>query len=403
MKKIIVVAIILIVILIIGIGVLILHKAEEESIRKDLASIILKEDMTVEFGKEVKVSDFIENINGNLINDYKIDTENLGEMKVEFEFKNIKNKKRKSEFIVNVVDKTPPKIFSGSSYSVEVGYNKNLADVLLSADDIDDNPKREILGEYDFNTIGNYNLKYVVTDSSGNIAEKEFVLYVKEKSTRKPAPSEKLDISEVVTNYKNEKTKIGVDVSKWQGDVNWQEVKNSGIEFAMMRMGYQTEFDGECVLDPYFDANIKGAKAAGLPVGVYFHSYSKNVNQAVEQAKWVEEKLKGYEIDLYVAFDWESWSSFNTLGMSLYTINKSANSFLNILEEAGYKGMLYSSKTYLDKIWYPSKYDVWLAQYNDKATYDGEYLIWQMSNIGKVNGIKGDVDIDIMYLKENAE
>ena len=84
--------------------------------------------------------------------------------------------------------------------------------------------------------------------------------------------------------------------------------------------------------------------------------------------------------------------------MSLYTINKVANTFLDILEKSGYEGMLYSSKTYLEKIWYPSKYKTWLAQYNSEATYSGDYWIWQMSSTGKIDGINGDVDIDIMYL-----
>lgn len=121
----------------------------------------------------------------------------------------------------------------------------------------------------------------------------------------------------------------------------------------------------------------------GLPVGVYFYSYAKTVGQAKEQAKWVKENLKNYELQLGVAFDWESWNSFNTAGMSFYTINKAANVFLDTLQDAGYKGMLYSSKTYLEKIWYPTKHDTWLAQYNKAATYEGEYSIWQMSNVRK--------------------
>ena len=165
----------------------------------------------------------------------------------------------------------------------------------------------------------------------------------------------------------------------------------------MIRMGYQTDYDGECKVDPYFIANITGAKEAGLPVGLYFYSYAKNVNQAKEQAEWVKENIKKYEIDLPIAFDWESWSSFNTTGMSFYTINKAANTFLDILKEAGYEGMLYSSKNYLEKIWYPTKYDIWLAQYNNKVTYEGEYSIWQMCDTGKIAGINEPVDIDIMY------
>jgi len=272
--------------------------------------------------------------------------------------------------------------------------------VLLSADDIDDNPTREILGKYDFNVVGDYNLTYVVTDASGNQAKKEFVLYVKEKTNTVAKEPEPINIEDILINYKTDKTKIGIDVSKWQGEINWEEVKASGIEFAILRVGYQTDYDGDYVVDPYFISNIEGAQKVGLPIGSYFYSYAKNVNQAKEQAEWVKENLKGYEIELGIAFDWESWNSFNKTGMSLYTINKVANTFLDILEEAGYKGMLYSSKNYLEKIWYPTKHDTWLAQYNDKATYEGEYSIWQMCSTGKVGGIKGNVDVDIMYLEK---
>ena len=404
MKKIIIFAIILVVILIVIIGCLI-YKDHKENIKLDATSVTLKENLTIEFAKNAKVSDFIQNLNGTLVNDYEIYTETLGDVKVSFEYINIKNKKRPFEFTIKTIDVNPPKIFSGSSYTVTVGSSKNLTEELLSGDDIDDNPKREIIGNYDFNTVGNYNLTYVVTDSSGNQTKKDFVLYVKEKSNNNepPPPKEKLEIAEVLNKHKNENTKIGIDVSKWQGDINWQEVKDAGIEFAIIRVGYQTDYDGDYVVDPYFIANINGAKEVGLPVGIYFYSYAKNVNQAIEQANWVKENLKGYDIDLPIAFDWESWNSFNKTGMSFYTINKVANIFLDTLVDAGYKGMLYSSKTYLEDIWYPTKHDTWLAQYNSKATYGGEYSIWQMSSVGKVTGIKGDVDIDIMYMDKKSK
>ena len=397
MKKVIMFVIILIVILIVGISVWI-YKEEQDNIKIDTESITLKENLTVEFGKKVKVSDFIERLDGTLISDDEIFTEKLGNIQVSFDFINVKNKKRTSKFTINVVDINSPQIFSGSSYTVKVGYNKNLTDVLLSGDDVDDNPIREVVGEYDLNTVGNYDLTYVVTDSSGNQATKQFTLYVKEESDEKTSKGKSLPIADVLKDYKTEGTKIGIDVSKWQQDINWNEVKNDGIEFAMIRIGYQTDYDGDYVLDPYFIANIEGAKSVGLPVGIYFYSYAKNVGQAIEQAKWVKENLKDYEIDLPIAFDWESWTSFNKTGMSFYTINKVANTFLDTLEEMGYKGMLYSSKTYLEKIWYQTKHKTWLAQYNDVATYKGEYSIWQMSNLVRVNGINGDVDIDIMYL-----
>lgn len=404
MKKIIIITAIILVIALVGVTTWIYLDAKENE-RLDRESVTLKENLTIEFGKEAKVSDFIANLNGTLIEDKEIDTESIGDKQVSFEYKNIKNKKRKYEFNIKIIDVNEPQIFSSSTYTVSVGYTKKLTDVLLSVDDIDDNPKREIIGEYDLNTAGTYDLTYVVTDSSGNQAKKQLKLNVKEKSnaptqTDKPKEEEKLLISDVITNHKTEKTKIGIDVSKWQGEINWEEVKNAGVEFVIIRMGYQTDFDGENVLDPYFEKNIQGAKMAGLPVGLYFHSYAKNINQAKEQAEWIKENIKDYKIDLGIAFDWESWSVFNTVGMSLYTINKSANTFLDTLQEAGYKGMLYSSKNYLEKIWYPTNHETWLAQYNTKATYEGEYSIWQMSDKGKVDGIKGDVDIDIMYLEK---
>lgn len=365
----------------------------------DAEAVTLKEDLTVEFAKNVKVSDFIENLNGTLIEDREINTEKLGENQVSFEYKNIKNKTKTFEFTVKVIDKTSPQILSGSSYTVNVGYQKNLVDSLFSGDDADDNPTRKIVGEYDVNKPGDYDLTYVVTDSSGNQAKKDFVLHVKEKSKdEEKEETKKIDMADVLENYKTENAKIGIDVSKWQEEIDWHEVKNAGIEFAMIRIGYQTEYDGDCVLDPCFVANMEGAKAAHLPVGIYFYSYAKNVKQAKTQAEWVKENLKDYEIDLPIAFDWESWNSFNQAGMSFHTINKVANVFLETLEKAGYKGMLYSSKFYLEEIWHPSEYEIWLAQYNSRVTYEGEYSIWQMSEAGRVNGIENDVDIDVMYL-----
>lgn len=394
--KIILFVIVLIVILIVGIC----FWQYKENERLDAEAVTLKENLAIPFGADVKVSDCIENLKGNLVEDSKIDTEKLGEKPVSFEFMNLKNKRKKVEFSIKVIDTNPPQIFSGNSYTVQVGFDKNLADVLLSGDDADDNPTREIIGEYDVNAVGEYDLTYCVTDSSGNQTKKDFVLHVKEKSKEEKEKIKTIDIADIFENYKTENTKIGIDVSKWQEEIDWQEVKNAGIEFAMIRIGYQTEYDGDYVLDPCFVANIEGAKAAQIPVGIYFYSYAKNAQQAIDQAEWVKENLKNYEIDLPIAFDWESWNSFNQAGMSFYTINKVANTFLDTLEKAGYKGMLYSSKVYLEQIWYPTKYETWLAQYNSKVTYEGEYSIWQMSEAGRVNGIKENVDIDVMYLEK---
>ena len=177
MKKVVIIVVILITVLVVGIC----FWQYKENKKIEAEAIILKEDLSIEFGTEVKVSDFIENLKGSLIEDSQINTEQLGEKQVSFEYINVKNKRKMAEFTIKVVDTKLPQIFSGNSYTVKVGYDKNLADVLLSGDDADDNPTREILGEYDVNTIGDYNLTYCVTDSSGNQMKKDFVLHVKEK------------------------------------------------------------------------------------------------------------------------------------------------------------------------------------------------------------------------------
>lgn len=400
--KIIIFLILAIIIAVVGLGIW-AYKEEQENKRIDAEAVTLKENLTIEFGKKAKVSDFIEKLNGKLVNDNEIDTEKLGDIPVSFEFINIKNKKRTANFSIKTKDINAPKIFSGSSYTVKKGYNKNLTDVLVSGDDIDDNPIRKIEGEYDFNTVGDYKLTYIVTDSSGNETKKDFTLHVIDPQPtttpqQPPAPKEPIYFEDVKNKYKTDKTKIGIDVSKWQNEIDWEKVKNAGVEFAIIRMGYQTDYDGEYVIDPYFIANIEGAKRVGIPVGIYFYSYAKNVKQAEEQARWVNSQLEQYEIELPIAFDWESWNSFNTTGMSFYTINKSANVFLDTLVEKGHKGMLYSSKNYLEKIWYPTEHETWLAHYTDQTNYQGKYSVWQMCDTGRVEGINTNVDIDIMYL-----
>ena len=387
------------ILIIIAVGWIIIDKKENERI--DAEAVTLKENLQIEYGKKAKASDFIENLNGTMVNDTEIDTNKLGKIEVQFEFINIKNKKRTATFYIETKDVTAPKIFSGSSYTVKKGYNKQLENVLMSGDDIDDTPTRKIVGEYDFNTAGDYNLTYVVTDASGNETKKDFVLHVVEPSNNNTTPveKEKKNIEDIINTYKNEKTKIGIDVSKWQGEIDWQKVKESGIEFAIIRMGYQKDYDADFAIDPYFEQNMEGAKNAGIPVGLYFYSYAKTTAQAEEQANWVKEQIKNYKIDLPIAFDWESWSSFNKANMSFNTINKVADTFMKTISNNGdYAGMLYSSKNYLEKIWYPTEFKTWLAHYTSKTNYTGDYYIWQMCDTGKIDGINADVDIDIMYL-----
>lgn len=297
---------------------------------------------------------------------------------------------------IAVIDTIPPIIVLDDTYVVNIGYEKDLVNQIMSADDIDSNPKREIIGEYDVNTKGDYNLTYKIEDASGNITTKDFTLKVRESSSYK---EDNINFKDAINKYKTEETKIGIDVSKWQEKINWEEVKNEGVEFAILRMGYQKGFDGEVLVDPYFEQNIKGCKENDIPVAIYFSSYAKSEEESRNHAKWIYDNLKNKDLnDLTIAFDWENWSSFDTLGISLTDINNIADAFMEECENLGYRSMLYGSKTYLEEVWQNSKnYPVWLANYVSQTTYEKPYKLWQFCQTGLINGVTGAVDINVMY------
>lgn len=361
----------------------------------DNSGFITVDDMKVEVYSDTMISSKIESMNGTLLEDAKIDTNRIGKQTIEFLYKNEKGKKRRGNIQIEIVDTTEPIILMHNSYSVTVGYDKNLTDVILSADNYDSTPIREIIGVYDMNQVGSYALTYRVTDSSGNIATQDFILYVKEKNSSSSTPTY-TKFEDVVTLYKTDTTKIGIDVSKWQGEIDFNQLKNAGVEFIIIRVGNGEGFHASSLEDPYFKKNIEGATNVGIPVGIYYYSYATTKEEAKEQATWVIEKLKGYQIDLPIAFDWESWSYFNGLGLSLYDINTVADAFLQEIEKAGYDGILYGSKYYLQNIWQTTE-SVWLAHYTSKTDYDGLYRLWQLCDNGKVSGINGAVDINVMY------
>lgn len=298
----------------------------------------------------------------------------------------------------DIKDTTPPIIILDDIYIVKTGYEKDLVDVIMSADDIDPNPKREIIGDYNVNVSGEYNLTYKITDSMGNSTTKDFTLKVRDNYAYKD--DNKIYFDDAINTYKTNTTNIGIDVSKWQEDIDWKKVKTAGVEFAVLRMGYQNGFDGEVLVDPYFEQNVKGCKENGIPFSIYFSSYAKSVEESKSHAKWIHENLKGnsdYK-NLRISFDWENWSSFNKLGLSLKDINDIADVFMDTCRDLGYKSMLYGSKTYLNSVWQNNNnYPVWLANYVAETTYEGKYNIWQCSQTGIIDGVTGYVDIDIMY------
>lgn len=364
----------------------------------------LVSDLTAQFTSDVKVSDYILSINGKLVEDNKIDTTKLGVKKIKFYFVNEDDIKVSYEFEIEVVDETPPLVWLGNSYSVKVGTDVKLEDKIMCADNYDDNPKCEIEGDYDLNTAGAYNLVFKALDKNGNETKQNFVLNVYEPvvTTKSEAIGEKqevkyTDFKEIKSLHKNEDTMVGIDVSKWQGTIDFEKLKNAGVEFVMIRVGGTRGTNKEYFVDETFEYNIKQANKYNIKAGVYFYSYANSVEAAKKDARWVLKQIKDYDIDMPVAFDWEEWSNFNSYNLSLFGLTSLSEEFLNTIKKEGYKTLHYSSKSYLEDAWMNTSHDVWLAHYTKETNYQGDYKMWQLCDNGKVDGIDGLVDIDIYY------
>ena len=372
----------------------------------DNTGYTLIENLKVPVYSKVKVKDLIASIDGKVITNKTLNTEELGKQEVSFVYENEENKEKRGVFTIDVVDEEKPLVWLSGSYSARVGSDLNLEDEIFCADNYDSNPTCKIEGTYDLNTAGTYNLTYVATDSNKNEERINFTLNVYEPApattTQTPAPAEEREevvtaFNDVVATHKDENTEIGIDVSKWQGDIDFKKVKDAGATFVMIRVGSQQGVDGEYILDPYFKQNIENALANDLKVGVYFYSYANSKKEARKQATWVLNQIKDYEITLPIAFDWECYNSFNQMELSLFGLNEVAESFLEKVEDKGYDGMLYGSKNYLNSIWKYHDYDVWLAHYTDQTDYDSHYVMWQLCQDGRIDGINTAVDINVLY------
>ncbi len=361
--------------------------------------IVLVDNLTLEFNEKKKVSSYIESINGNIIDDFFIDSTELGKKEVTFQFINQDRIKLKYTYIVDVIDTKEPLIWLGNSYSVPVNSKIDLTKKILCGDNYDPKPNCYIEGNYDLSTVGSYPLTFQAVDNSGNKESVFFHLNVYEPNNHSnQAPKTYTNFSDIVTQYKNEHTKIGIDVSSWQGEIDFEAIKNAGVEFMMIRVGGTKGTNGEYFLDKQFERNIKGANQYGIDAGIYFYSYSDSLESARKDAKWVLQQIKDYKITLPIAFDWEEWAYFNDYNLSFFGLTSMAEAFLDTVSEKNYKGMLYSSKSYLEKIWLETGYDIWLAHYTNQTNYQGSYKMWQMCDNGKIEGINGNVDINVMYL-----
>ncbi len=196
---------------------------------------------------------------------------------------------------------------------------------------------------------------------------------------------------------------IAIDVSEFQGDIDWQQVKDEGgVDMAIIRVGYRGYGGGSINLDSMFYENIEGAQAAGLKVGVYFYSQAINYDEGVQEAEFVLDNISGYGIDGPVVIDTEDAfaEGARTNDISIEDRTDSVVAFCETVKGAGYTPMIYANRN-----WYAMSldmtrlcnYDLWLAQYSNMPSFPYEYSGWQYTDSGFVYGVEGSVDMNVWF------
>ena len=195
----------------------------------------------------------------------------------------------------------------------------------------------------------------------------------------------------------------GIDVSEFQGTIDWAKVKNDGVEFAILKLGniYDTDANYK---DSKFDTNYKNARANGIKVGAYIYNYCNTVDNLKKGLDWAFEKLAGKELDLPLYLDMED----KTIAVeTVDSLTKQCNEFAKLVKEKGYRAGVYANVNWLKNELNPSKFDknlsVWVAQYYKECQYEGKYDIWQYTSSGKVSGVSGNCDMNYLYNEDIME
>ena len=215
-------------------------------------------------------------------------------------------------------------------------------------------------------------------------------------------PYDKYDFQYNRHNYlllQNLKSYAGVDVSAYQGNIDWKKVKQSGIDFAIIRLGYRGYESGKLVEDDYAKTNLKNAKAAGLRVGAYFFSQALNIQETDQEIQFMLKILGDTKLDMPVVLDWEiPANTARTRNMDARTLTDIQRHFCGQMRDQGYQPMIYFNwhqSEHLYVLHELEDYPFWLALYQDRMTYPWKVEMWQYSDKGRVPGINGNVDLNV--------
>ncbi|MBR3768601.1 MAG: glycoside hydrolase family 25 protein [Clostridia bacterium] len=247
------------------------------------------------------------------------------------------------------------------------------------------------------NTTEEYISPYV-TDVNGNLVPKHEDV---EESVLDPLLFSLDENGRMVYGNSEQLLLTGIDVSVFQGDIDWNQVAKDGIDFVMLRVGFRGYgTKGIMQIDEKFYENCKGADAAGLKVGVYFYSQAINEEEAREEARFVLEAIKGIKLQFPIAYDWEyvDNAEARTANMTSSEITACAKAFCEEIKAAGHTAIIYFNCEigYFEyELATLSQYDFWLAEYFEYPSFVYDYKMWQYTDSGTVKGINGNVDINI--------
>lgn len=199
----------------------------------------------------------------------------------------------------------------------------------------------------------------------------------------------------------NWETDLGVDVSTFQGKVDWAKVKAAGAKFAMIRTGYRGSVDGGISEDDCFKTNADGASKAGLGIGFYFYSQAVTEKEAREEAAFVLKRISGYKVTYPVAFDFEeAGDSSRAVLLTAEERTKIALAFCEVIEKQGYTPIIYGNSSWLQSSYTMTKlmkYEVWTSDYSAPPEYPYVFRMWQFTDCGSISGIKGKVDLNLWF------
>ena len=249
------------------------------------------------------------------------------------------------------------------------------------------------------------NVEFVPIDDISLLIKTEDEIDAEKEDSEEGGAAKDADKTELTGIQQSEGNRsFGIDVSKWNKDIDWAKAKAAGVEFAIIRCGYRGSVTGALVEDPYFLRNIQGAKATGVKVGLYFFTQATNAVEAVEEASMVLCLNGGLPLDYPIFIDTEgAGGNGRADGLDVATRTEVCRAFCETIESAGYRAGIYASRN-----WYYNNLDmtrldshvIWLAEYREYPKYEGKYQMWQYTSGGSIDGIEGRVDFNISFLGE---